>query len=229
MLGVDCRSWALWLAEALELPYTNLARNGATVADMLEEQVARLHGPYELGCLYGGVNDVRSPDFEVDAYERTLTKLARRLSRDCDHLLLVDIPLDLGRPRAGESVLEANAAIRRLARTVGATVASTEGLHGWRLVMPDAVHLTALGQAELAERAAGALTLDGIGATCSPLALAAAAHGPCPHLRYALTGRAPATARDLARRIREGVSRSDHARRTAYVKPRPRLSSPPRP
>ncbi len=204
MLGVHCRSWALWLAEAMALPYTNLARDGATVADMLEEQTA-LRGPYELGCLYGGVNDVRSLDFEADAYERTLTDLARRLARDCDHLLVVDIPLDLGRPRAAGSVVEANATIRRVARTVGATVASIEGLRGWRLVMPDSVHLTALGQAYLAERAAGALALDGLAVGCSPLALAAPAHGWSAHLRYALTGQAPAAARDLGRRVREGT------------------------
>ncbi len=205
MLGVDCRSWALWLAEAMELPYTNLARDGATVADMLEEQTARLRGPYEVGCLYGGVNDVRASDFDIGAYERTLTAVARRLERDCDHVVLVGIPPDLGRPRAAGSVVQANATIRRIAQSLGATLVNTEGQRGWRLVMPDAVHLTALGQAHLAERAAGAVALDGLTVSRSPLALAAATEGWSGQLRYALAGRAPAAARDLSRRVREGT------------------------
>src|SRR3954447_2407291 len=56
-LGVHSQSWAQWLAEALELPFTKLAADGARAADVLRDQVPRLRGPYDLACVYAGVND----------------------------------------------------------------------------------------------------------------------------------------------------------------------------
>src|ERR671932_691235 len=75
-LGVHAQSWALWLAEALELPFTNLAADGALAADVLREQVPRLRGPYDVGCVYAGVNDVRVPAFDASAFERDLRTIA---------------------------------------------------------------------------------------------------------------------------------------------------------
>src|SRR4051794_41862938 len=69
-LGVHPQSWAQWLAEALDLPFTKLAVDGALAADVLREQVPRLRGPYDVGCVYAGVNDVRVPAFDPAAYQR---------------------------------------------------------------------------------------------------------------------------------------------------------------
>lgn len=156
-LGVPCRSWALWLAQALELPYTNLARDGAVVADVLAEQVPRVRGAFNLGCLYIGVNDVRRLDFDAPRFAADLAAALARLAEHADRLLTFTIPLDLGRPRAGAKVGTANAVIRRLAGEHGAACAALDDLCGTRLLLPDAVHLTAVGQLELADRAARAL------------------------------------------------------------------------
>lgn len=205
MPGLPCRSWALWLAAALELPYTNLAGNGAVCADVRDRQLPRLRGPYELACLYVGVNDARGLDFDAGAYERCLGEVAAALAAAAERLCLVLVPLDLGRPRAGESVPLANAAIRRVAAATGACLVANEDVRGWRLVLPDAVHLTALGQVDLAERAAAALTAAGMTVATRPALLAGLPLGRRSLWRYALTGQLPSLARDWARRGRESA------------------------
>jgi lysophospholipase L1-like esterase len=157
VLGVDGRSWALWLAQALDVPYTNYAVPGACAPDLLTDQLPRVRRPYELGVLYIGVNDVRDPGFDPAAYDRDVRRAAEELTPHCTRLLLLTIPLDLGRPRAGARVGTANGSIRAAAAAVGATVVALDDLAGWRRVLPDAVHATALGQIEIADRAARAL------------------------------------------------------------------------
>src|ERR1044071_3786334 len=74
--GVAMQSWALWTARALGLPYTPYASDGATARTVLDEQipafearVAAPEGPFDLGCLYIGTNDVRGFDWDPFAYE----------------------------------------------------------------------------------------------------------------------------------------------------------------
>jgi len=109
------------------------------------------------------------------------------------------IPLDLGRPRAGRAkVTAANGILAAQARRIGAALVGVSGLRGWRHVLPDAVHLTALGELEVADRAARAL-----GAPILPSSLCDVDRSRRGALRYALTGHAAALARDWARRVRE--------------------------
>ena len=122
VLGADGRSWALWLAMALDLPYTNYAVPGVGAPHVLEVQVPRLRRSYDLGCLYIGVNDVRGVDFELAAYARDLRLALAGLGASCERLLVLTIPLDLGRPRAGTKVARANAEIRAAAAEHGAAV-----------------------------------------------------------------------------------------------------------
>lgn len=186
-LGVPARSWAEWLARALELPYTCLAVQGAVADDVVRGQLRRLAGRYDLGCLYVGVNDARGLHFDVAAFEPQLRRAAAGLAACCDRLLMLTIPLDLGRPRAGDSVVEANAAIRRLASARGATLVVLDDLRGWRLVLPDAVHLTAVGQLEVAERAAAALAQDGVVLRVRPAQLVTPHRSRARALSYLLT------------------------------------------
>jgi lysophospholipase L1-like esterase len=156
-LGVHPQSWAQWLAEALELPFTKLAVDGAMAADVLREQVPRLRGPYDVGCVYAGVNDVRAPGFDVAVYERDLRAIAGAVADASARVVLCTVPHDLGRPRAAPKPREAGAAVRRVASDLGAVVVELGDLAGGPWLLPDAVHPTAVGQLEIADRAARAL------------------------------------------------------------------------
>jgi lysophospholipase L1-like esterase len=156
-LGVHPQSWAQWLAEALELPFTKLAVDGALAADVLREQVPRLRGPYDVGCVYAGVNDVRAPGFDDAAYERDLGAIAGAVAQASERLVLCTLPHDLGRPRAAPKPRAASAVVRRVAAGLGAVVVELDDLAGAPWLLPDAVHPTALGQLEIADRAARAL------------------------------------------------------------------------
>jgi lysophospholipase L1-like esterase len=156
-LGVHPQSWAQWVAEALELPFTKLARDGAQTADVLREQVPRLNGPYDVGCLYAGVNDVRAPGFDAAAYERDMRAIVEAVVGHSARVIVCTIPVDLGRPRAAPKPRQANETLRRIARDAGALVVALDDLAGAPYLMPDAVHPTALGQLEIADRAARVL------------------------------------------------------------------------
>ena len=156
-LGVPAQSWAQWLAEALELPFTKLAADGALTADVLRDQVPRLRGPYDVGCVYSGVNDVRSLSFDAAAYERDLRAVAAAVAEASARLALCTLPADLGRPRAAPKPVAAGAIVRRLAAELGAVVVDLDDLAGAPWLLPDAVHPTAVGQLEIADRAARAL------------------------------------------------------------------------
>jgi hypothetical protein len=156
-LGVPMQSWAQWLAEALGLPFTKLARDGSLARDVLAEQVPRLEGPYDLGCLYAGVNDARSLEWDAGAYEEALRATAAALAACSERLLLCTLPADLGRPRAAPKPRAASAIVRAIAHDQGGALADLDDLAGPPWLLPDAVHPTARGQLEIADRAARAL------------------------------------------------------------------------
>ena len=173
--GVALQSWALWTARALGLPYSPYATDGADVRDVLHRQIpafervaAEPAGRYDLGCLYIGTNDVRGFDWDPFAYERDLREALAFLAVRCDRTLTATIPLDLGRPRAGAKVEDANAIIERCAREAGALVVDLRGFRGRRVLMADHVHPTAFGQIAIAERALAVLERDGMTVADAP-------------------------------------------------------------
>ncbi|HEX2084507.1 MAG TPA: GDSL-type esterase/lipase family protein [Solirubrobacteraceae bacterium] len=156
--GLGSQSWAQWLAQALELPFTKLARDGATARDVVTEQLPAIRGErYDVGCVYVGVNDARSADWDAGAYERDLDAILRALAERCDRVVVLTLPLRLGIPPAGADLPSVNAAIVRLARGRGAVVADLSDFAGAAWVWADRVHATATGQVEIADRAARAL------------------------------------------------------------------------
>ena len=178
--GVALQSWALWVARGLGLPFTTFAQDGARMADVLEHQLAAFAtrpadpaGRYDLGCLYAGVNDVRAPDWDparfAGDHQRALLELAGR----CDRVLAVTLPLDLGRPRAGTAVEEANRAVEAGAARAGALVLDLRDFGARNHVMTDHVHPTAFGQVALAERALAVLAADGLRTRVAPASLVA--------------------------------------------------------
>src|SRR4051812_45276594 len=118
-LGVHAQSWAQWLAEALELPFTKLATDGALAADVLREQVPRLHGPYDVGCVYAGVNDVRVPAFDPAAYERDLRAIADAVGAASERLVLCTLPPDLRPPPGAPEPRRPRGVVRRHAAPPG--------------------------------------------------------------------------------------------------------------
>jgi lysophospholipase L1-like esterase len=170
-LGVHPQSWAQWLAEALDLPFRKLAADGACAPDVLREQVPRLRGRADLGCLYAGVNDTRRLDWDAAAYERDLRAIVAALGEHAERLLLCTVPHDLGRPRAAPKPAQAGEIVRAVASEAGAVLVDLDDLGGPPLVLPDAVHPTALGQVEIARRAAAALRAAGVAQACDPIAL----------------------------------------------------------
>jgi lysophospholipase L1-like esterase len=199
-LGITPLSWAQWLARALDLPFTSYAVNGSTAADVLRDQLPRVRADYDLATVYAGVNDVRAPDWDAAAYERDLDAVAGALAARAERLLLLTLPRDLGRPPCAPKPVQASEIVRRVAARHGAVVADLEDFGGWTLVLPDVVHPTALGQLEIADRAARAL-----GAPTLPSAV----RGPDPPgpLRYAPT-HARMVWHDLVRRGRDRLGRA---------------------
>ncbi len=175
--GVALQSWALWMARGLGLPYTGYAVDGARVSDVVESQlpafVARSApgARYSVGCLYIGVNDVRSVEWDAVAFESGFRRALEFLSERCDRVLTMTAPLDLGRPRAGAKVADLNAVIERAAGEVDALVVDLRAWGARNLVMTDHVHPTAFGQIDLAERALTVLARDGVPVKVLPSSL----------------------------------------------------------
>ena len=211
--GVALQSWALWTARALGLPYTPCAADGASARDVLHRQIpaferraAEPGARYDLGCLYIGTNDVRGADWDPSGFERDLRSGLAFLAARCDRTLTATLPLDLGRPRAGAKVHDANAIIERCARASGALVVDLRGFRGRGVLMADHVHPTAFGQIAIAERALAVLERDGMTVRARPRELVAPAQ---PTRRQRLRGdatyvyrHAKVSARAAATRLR---------------------------
>jgi lysophospholipase L1-like esterase len=209
--GVALQSWALWVARGLGLPYTSFATDGATVDDVVAQQIPACgDGRYDLGCLYIGVNDVRGFDWDRNRFERGHRDALAFLADRCDRVLTLTVPLDLGRPRAGAKVHEVNAAIEASARANGALTLDLRGFGARNLLMADHVHPTAFGQIAIAERALDVLAADGLPPRTRPSALIRYETTPVKRLRGDLTyvyRHAKVSARAAAIRIRFAARR----------------------
>jgi lysophospholipase L1-like esterase len=222
--GVALQSWAMWVARGLGLPFTTYAVDGATAADVVGAQIpafqARTAHPdarYDLGCLYIGANDVRLPGWDAEAFARDHAAALGFLGARCARVLAVTLPLDLGRPRAGASVEQANAIIER-----APLVLDLRGFGARNLVMFDHVHPTAFGQVSIAERALDRLEADGMAVRVRPHTLIAPDTGTrrqralgdwtYVYRRLKLQFRAAYGAGRARRAARAGAARSDSSR-----------------
>jgi lysophospholipase L1-like esterase len=176
--GVALQSWALWMSRGLGMPYTGFASDGATVQDVLAQQMPaaarRAPSPdaaYDVGCLYIGVNDVRGLNWDAGRFESAFRRALQFLAERCERVLALTAPLDLGRPRAGAKVAELNAVIERVADEQGALVLDLRDFGARNLLMTDHVHPTAFGQIAIAERALDVLARDGMEVLARPSSL----------------------------------------------------------
>jgi lysophospholipase L1-like esterase len=199
VLGVPSRSWARWLAEALGLEHVNHAVNGSTTTTVIARQLPLLEGSHAIGTLLIGGNDIRTPSFDPAVYQRDVTAILAALAGHATTVLVLTNSLDLGRPRAAPKPAVANAVVRSVAASCGAVVCDLDDLAGWPAIWPDGVHPTALGQLEIADRAARALGRDVV-----PSARAGRVPRPGDRLRLAAL-HARSLAGDCKRRAAEGT------------------------
>jgi lysophospholipase L1-like esterase len=175
--GVALQSWALWLARGLGLPFTGYAVDGATVDDVVSSQIpaclarSPAGARYQVGCLYIGVNDVRSVDWDPVSFEASFRAALQFLVDRCDRVLTMTAPLDLGRPRAGAKVGDLDEVIVRLAADLGVLVVDLRSWGARNLVMTDHVHPTAFGQIDIAQRALAVLAHDRMRVVVAPASL----------------------------------------------------------
>ncbi len=176
--GVALQSWALWMARGLGLPFTTYAVDGAVAADVVRDQIPAFEqrsacpdARYDVGCLYIGVNDVRSLDWDAETFASDHRAALDFIAARTDRLLALTAPLRLGLPRAGAKVPELNATIERSAADVGALVVDLSAYGARNHVMADRIHPTAFGQVAIAERALKVLEQDGLPTRVHPASL----------------------------------------------------------
>jgi lysophospholipase L1-like esterase len=177
--GVALQSWAMWTARGLGLPYSGYAIDGASIDTVLDVEIPRFRratpdadARFDVGCLYIGVNDVRGVDWDEAYFEPRYREALSFIAARCERTLTATIPLDLGRPRAGAKVEDANRLIERVAADVGALVMDLRSFKGRRLLMADQVHPTAFGQIAIACKALEVLAADGAEVRVDPWSLA---------------------------------------------------------
>jgi lysophospholipase L1-like esterase len=166
--GVALQSWALWTARGLGMPYSGYAVDGASIDTVVDVEIPRFKrampdpdARFDVGLLYIGVNDVRSVDWDEAYFEPRYREVLQFIAARSERTLTATIPVDLGRPRAGAKVEDANRLIERVAADVGALVMDLRAFKGRRLLMADQVHPTAFGQIAMACKALEVLKADG--------------------------------------------------------------------
>ena len=182
--GVALQSWALWTARALGLPYSGYAVDGATVEGVLHVQIpgflsraADPGGPYDVGCLFVGVNDVRQPGWDVARFAAGHADALRFLDERCRRVLCLTAPRRLGRPPTDSRQVDTlNATVRANASATRALVVELEDFGARNLMMVDHVHPTAFGQVAIARRALAVLAADGMAVQVDPATLIAPSH-----------------------------------------------------
>ncbi len=192
--GVALQSWALWVARGLGLPFTSYAADGAVVGDVVRSQIpaferaaANPAARYDVGCVYIGVNDVRLPGWDPDAFVDDHRLVLEFVAARCERTLAVTVPLRLGVPPAGPKVGALNAAIAANTRRSGALIVDLSAFGARNFVMADRVHPTALGQVSIAERALAVLARAGLPTRVQPASLVRFETGRLARLRGDLT------------------------------------------
>jgi lysophospholipase L1-like esterase len=173
--GVALQSWALWTARGLGMPYTPHAVDGAVVSDVTGRQIplfqrtnADPDARFDVGCLYIGTNDIRSPEWDREHFTEQFGQALGFLAERCERTLTATLPLTLGRPPDLPRIGAANAAITSVAAFHGALVLDLGDFRARNLMMADHVHPTALGQVAIAERALVRLASDGMAIQVHP-------------------------------------------------------------
>jgi lysophospholipase L1-like esterase len=175
-------SWADWLSRAMDQPLDRVSVDGARSAGV-REQVRLLKGhQYDVACLTGGTNDILF-DWDPGAFADNLAVIVGAAAESAERVVIPTISLGLASfPGSGAQlrrrVREANAVLVES----GALVFAGDDLRGPRLMGPDRIHPTLVGQLVLADRAAQLL-----GVAPLPSSLAARERAPRWSAYYRVT------------------------------------------
>ena len=156
---VTPQSWAQWLAESADMPFTKYAKGGANAQQVLEDQLPRVtrHG-YDVAAVTVAANDLLY-GWDAERYAANLDAILSRLSDVTEQTVVSNVPtvfrrLVGARPSINRSVGEANEIIGGTAAKRGALVLDVRDFDGPLWLHPDRVHATALGLQEMGQRAA---------------------------------------------------------------------------
>lgn len=194
--GVPAQSWGLWLAEAAGVSFTKAGVGGMTSAEVLDRlETLELHR-YQIVTLNVGTNDVLRA-VPVIAFARQLEAILAKLMPHGEHVVVAELLERIGRPSRDAKTM--NEVLKESCAHAGAIALPVSGLYGAQFMKGDAVHFNALGQLELACRAAERLGVS------SPVRIAARYRRPKAPLRWRyVLGPKNGAARHLA----QGVGRS---------------------
>lgn len=172
--GVALQSWALWTARGLGLPYTGYAVDGARASGVVHDQIpafltraADPEGPYDLGCLYIGINDVCSRDWDGASVATDIASALQFLGQRCERVLTVVAPHRLGRVPSPPAP-ELETIVRLAAAEADALLLDLSDFGARNHLMADWIHPTAFGQVAIAQRALTVLAADGMRIVVDP-------------------------------------------------------------
>lgn len=199
--GVPGQSFGLWLAQAQGWCFTTFSRGGATSSDVVAEQIPRLRDgdEYRVGIVGFGTNDAIQR-LEADAFQQRLELVAQTVAAIAQHLVIVNILESSGQipgaPDRSEEVAEINATIASVA-AADAILLDISTMRGPRLVHPDRVHPSAIGQLVMSDHVAALLRNRGVAINVQPSTI----YGPkiSSPLRMARIGHAAETVSVWAR------------------------------
>ena len=159
------QSWAQHLAEIGGWSFTKYARGLATSGHVVDDQLPLVvRDDYDVGAVTVGGNDLQF-GWDADLFAANLDAILTRLGEVADRVVVTTVPPTFrclpGEDRQiNQTVPTANDIIVRAASEHGAHVVDLSDFTSRRWMRPDRAHPTALGLAEIGQRAADALGLE---------------------------------------------------------------------
>lgn len=158
------QSWAEHLAVIGGWAFTNHAHGLHASGQVVDEQLPLIVGDdYEVGALTVGANDLQF-GWDAESFEANLDAILTRLAEVAGRVVVTSVPPTFRRlpgedRRINQAVPTANDIIVRVASKHGAHMIDLTDFTSRRWMRPDRAHPTALGLAEIGQRAADALGL----------------------------------------------------------------------
>jgi lysophospholipase L1-like esterase len=159
------QSWAQHLAEIGGWAFTRYAQGGHASGHVVDTQLPLIvRDDYDVAALTVGANDLID-GWDADRFAANVDAILTRLGEAAGRVVVTTVPPVFRRlpgadRRINQSVPEANDVIAHAASEHSAFVVDLSDFTSRRWMRPDRAHPTALGLAEIGQRAAGVLGLE---------------------------------------------------------------------